>query len=225
VRLKLGAAGDHDDEKRICEQLNTVTAQCKKNFRTQMQVRNENLIDEIWLAWHERESARVYRLSFLLAGGRYGPRKRDYSRVQGSLPTAKQWMDVWSLPGGDGGMEATQVNWDDMVDCQLGRIAGTDLVEDPEKLAVGDLHHILKYLCRAPKRRGVPMWVCPVELLQMCLCLPSRSRTRSRLGVGAREAPPRSPAAVAWLQSALVKLRRTCIPPLRWSCSHGFPLK
>eukprot|EP00959_Pyramimonas_sp_CCMP1952_P176225 3682310-Pyramimonas_sp.AAC.1 len=58
--------------------LREITTLRKGMRKTECQQRNGTRVEELCEAWEQRDLARVGRLSRLIAGGRYGPRKRDY---------------------------------------------------------------------------------------------------------------------------------------------------
>ena len=64
-------------------------------------------------AWQARDGAELNRLSLAVGRSHYGPKKRNFRTLNGTIPTAAEWMAVWSKHGPEGGMEAMEIDWDD----------------------------------------------------------------------------------------------------------------
>eukprot|EP00959_Pyramimonas_sp_CCMP1952_P112118 2344700-Pyramimonas_sp.AAC.1 len=114
LRSKLGEGLTSDEYVACCEELAQLTKQCKALYKAEQQRRREQLVEEIWASWRSRDLASVHRLSLRLAGGRYGKARRDFSRLDGMLPTGDEWFAHLSQAGCDGGLQASRVCWDDM---------------------------------------------------------------------------------------------------------------
>ena len=84
-----------------------------------------------------------------------------------------------------------------------------------QHLAEEDLKAVTQYLCKAPKRKGVPEGRAPLELWAMCL-VPGRRLRRRRLGLGAREVPPAMQRLRRLLEGGIRALRRRGAAPLYW---------
>eukprot|EP00959_Pyramimonas_sp_CCMP1952_P097333 2034683-Pyramimonas_sp.AAC.1 len=69
----------------------------------------EKTINEMWEAWRKRKLFDVYRLARRAAGSKFGTKRRPYLAAQVAPPSEKEWLDQLSLPGSEGGMQATLI--------------------------------------------------------------------------------------------------------------------
>ena len=214
-----------DEMEECIWKLKEITAWCKLHRKRLKKERDEELLEEIWEAWRgsegKRDLARVNRLSLRLAGARYGPKKRDYRAVVGALPTKQEWLEKYSRAGGDGGMEASELDWDTWFsEKSISPFARSEL-GSINWLWKQDLRNFTRYVKYASHRRAVPKGSPPVELLRMALH-PGENLGNGRAGLGL-EGP--SENLGKWTTDAIgigfKHIRRVNRTPLRWHRSQA----
>ena len=62
-------------------------------------------------AWGNRSMSEVNRVAYSLGCSRYGPRRNNFRTPSAALPTKEQWLETWSKEGGEGGMKAEELDW------------------------------------------------------------------------------------------------------------------
>ena len=201
-------------------ELKKITTTCAAWRKIEYVKRNDARVEELYEAWERRDLARVGRLTRLIAGGRYGPRKRDYWTMVTANPTKQEWIDFWSQPGGLGGMGGTE---QEIV--AIEQIPHTteemDYYEnDLEKMVDQDIEGIQRKLKKARLRRAAPQTAAPSELLRVLLCPVDEPKQRQQ-GLGAR-GPPAEPEGFRELfRAALAAIRINNQTPVRWHSSSA----
>ena len=96
---------------------------------------------------------------------------RSYSTLKASLPSNQQWLDVWSLLGPSGGMEAREVSWHTMCNEHLSCAEPLP----PKSMnhivaAQRDVKRLRHHALRTGKRKSAPRHSIPIEVIAMgCL--------------------------------------------------------
>lgn len=153
-------------------ELQQVSKKMQKARRAFAQKRERLLLEEVWQAWRDRNLSLTNRLCNELVRARLGPRKRNYRTLRGSKFPAKDWLELWQLPGCEGGMTCQQVDWQGMQK-EHQEVAETfDL--PPYNLnyslsATRNLQDLATYLVHCPKRRASRPGSTPPEVLLMIL--------------------------------------------------------
>jgi len=149
---------------------------------------------------------------------------RDYRAVVTGMPTKEEWLQVWALPGCEGGMSVEVIeDWEEWRRGRLSEVCAPLRMEQRAE-AQRDLARIRRLCARAPKRKAVPAGAAPLEVLRLALDPSSCSPARRR-GVGASAAPPATPT-VAWAaELALWRIRSSRRTPLHWHRSQGAALR
>eukprot|EP00959_Pyramimonas_sp_CCMP1952_P459881 9478960-Pyramimonas_sp.AAC.1 len=87
-------------------------------------------------SWRVRNIHRAFFHARAAAGVRMGPKKRKFLEIRTALPTRKEQLDFWALPGPEGGMAAREVGeWEGLppvcsavpYDAQVFEQAGEDM--------------------------------------------------------------------------------------------------
>ena len=212
-----------EKDKGTLKLLSTQRAELRQKHVKQIK---EELVQEIHDLWQQRRFAELHRASLRLAGTRWGPKKRMYNESPAALPGASEWMDVWSLPGPQGGMEVVRVDWQEMIKEHKEEAGPLQVWErnDSEEAHM-DLKGLKAYARRAGKRKAVPAGSMPLEVLHMILH-PYRGISEKLFGVGfKRNIPPESAwCASNWLQKGLIHVRQSGLTPLVWHRTKGVAL-
>ena len=133
-----------------------MTQRCKALRKKQAQASRVGLMEETWQAWRKRRLAEAHRLSLLAAGSRYGPKKRDFRVLQGSLPSSEEWLEVWSKKGSDGGMEVEEVTWEQVMREHLESSEGqTRSTAEVAEEVRSDLKMTKKFVKKGSKAEGL----------------------------------------------------------------------
>eukprot|EP00959_Pyramimonas_sp_CCMP1952_P175993 3677772-Pyramimonas_sp.AAC.1 len=120
-------------------------------------------------AWARRNISEAMGWARGAARCRFSSNKRD-GRRSGATPISRQeWLGVWQLPGGEGGMKVIPIDleqWrnqrDDLDLAQINDMARYD--PRFRELALEDIKRLRKYVRKASKRRVVPDGTAPLEL-------------------------------------------------------------
>eukprot|EP00959_Pyramimonas_sp_CCMP1952_P018543 391826-Pyramimonas_sp.AAC.1 len=134
----------------------------------------EHRVEELWEAWERRDLAQVGRLSRLIAGGRHGPRKRDYWTATTTQPTRSEWTTFWKKPGGDGGMLGHEIDPERVVEleCYSEPKTYNEVSETNPK----EIEYLANSFRRAKLRRAVPRTSVPSEVWRMMLTPPAEKK-------------------------------------------------
>ena len=87
----------------------------KKERHAYWEKMKEQWMEELGEAWRCRNVHTANRLMRLLAGSKFGTKKRDYRLVQQALPSCDEWLEQLTKEGAMGGMKARQMGWKDML--------------------------------------------------------------------------------------------------------------
>ena len=121
------------------------------------------------------------RLMRLLAGAKFGTKKKDYRLVQQALPARMDWHEQLTKEGALGGMNAKHADWGAMP---------TEHVSCAPPLPPRDMNHnsqgrkdvklLKEYAIHAQKRKAVPQGTIPCEILVHILAPKYRKSRRRR---------------------------------------------
>lgn len=146
---------------------------------------------ELWRAWSDRHLAECYRLSNMLAGRRLGAKNRKMGHLPGTRPDVAQWREFLQRDGGDGGLQAEYIDYDE--ECSKMEMQADEvgpITANHTNDAHRDYDGMLRALKRGTKRRSSPGWSLPSEFYLMCMATSYCSAKRRRLeGVGAPAGP------------------------------------
>lgn len=125
---------------------------------------------ELREAWRLRRFYDCHRLANLLAGRRRGPRTRRYGHLAAARPSIDEWTDFLARPGGEGGLQATRVEFERE---RRNWIASLDPLPPRSpthtRQAEDDLYQLANALMRAPRRRTAPECSLPSEVYLMAI--------------------------------------------------------
>ena len=216
---------EENDVQEVEEALSRLTSRCRFLRCEQMKRCKEETANELWTAWDKRQLAEVVRLSRVLGGARFGPKKRDYRCIKLTLLRQEQWLEVWSKEGGQGGTEAEVIDHGEYVrehkECAPPLPSPTREMHAEVEEEVG---RIRAYLKRAPQRRATPAGCPRLELVHM-LMFPNCRMDHSKEGVGMEKDRLHNPLWFWRIKGALMHIRRSQLAPLAWHKSKAGVLR
>ena len=147
------------------------------------------------------------------------------------MPSSQDWLDVLALSGPEGGMEATAVAWDDMMQLHkeiADQMEIHELDMNHKSQAKRDVKRLRFHALTTTKRKSSPKHSLPPEVIAMCLApaqyldLPANTVT---LGLGLSRKPELD-APKVWEAFTLgyQLINKTTLTPLNWHLSWGAAL-
>ena len=225
MREGLSAAVGEEELAACVERLKEVTYEMRRMRRRQYMEDKKAIHAEMWEAWQCRRLAEVQRLPGRLCRSRYGPKKRYYRTLIGATPTQAEWMEVWGLPGCQGGMMCEQVSWEGMLSEHKECAEPLPTMDVGYKFqAQDDFKRLANYLQGASKRKTCPSQSIPGEVLLMLL-RPAWRVDYGRAGVGLEKEKLSAPATRQAMKDGYTMINRTGYTPLRWHRSRAGVLR
>ena len=203
----------------------------KQLCRRDKQLRLAELVRQLAEAVRCHDLSLQWRLSYQLAGGTHGPKRRRYNMPQRYRPTSAEWVAALAQTGPDGGCSATPLDEEsaglvlprcvaqqlqlEIVAAQHGRrlSAPPALVGvNAEVLATEDYEGLRRSIRTLRRGRAVPDWSAPGEVWRLLL-LPAESRHGAVVPIA------RADSFSSLLRRLLVSIRQQQEVPLVWNLS------
>jgi hypothetical protein len=118
LREQLGALEDQTQQEHLqlrkqclTNCVNDLSNRLQRIRRQQFRARENRLLIELFEAWRSRAFSDCHRIVKLIAAKGRGPRKRVYFIHPTQKPTVERWKTALGKPGKEGGLGATQLEW------------------------------------------------------------------------------------------------------------------
>lgn len=203
-RLRHQCVEQGADLERLQGQLKEVGTQIRRLERRFWRQRVRTLEHDLEMAWRQRRLAVCQRLCYQLSGRRRGPKKRVLGAAPDFAPEAKEVSDYFGKPGAEGGLSATEVDFQDETErWEQEHRELAPLTADHCREGQQDFYNCLATLKKAIKRKAAPAWSAPSELILMCMSPYYYSKRKGGRGLGHDD-------PTDWHQTAR-RLRRLCV--------------
>ena len=92
--------------------VNDLSSQLFKVRRKQFRQKQAKLTQELSDAWQSRDLSKCHKIARLIAARGQGVKRRQFNIMTSCIPSAAEWEQTLSLPGKQGGLLATKIDWD-----------------------------------------------------------------------------------------------------------------
>ena len=194
------------------QQCQTATAEVRRIKRARWRAHQAALVREITEAWRRRDFATAWKVSRLLGGARFGPKKR--CMVAPAPVFAKQdWLELLCLPGPQGGVAATPP--------QPAPSRSAPLQREHFTAGTASAYRTRKALQYTKLRRTPPPWSFPAAVWRILLERRVPKRVQ-RLGLGATHQPTPAPNVHQAFTVLHASMQATGSTPQSWHRTGAF---